>query len=1051
MICIVYAAMIISRKQHKLNLKSMMLKVYRTLCVSVTLTVLTCLTLQAQQRVVTGTIKDDAGTPMPGVSILLKGTTTGTAADGNGNFSIQVADTDVLVVSFIGYKTQEVLVGNKTTLDIVITEDLTTLSEVVVIGYGEQKKVLNTGANLQVKGEDIKKLSTTNTLQALQGQTPGVQITSTSGQPGEPLKVIIRGLGTIGSAGPLYVVDGVLTGDISYLNPADVESVDILKDAASAAIYGSQAANGVVLVTTKRGKIGTRGTLNFDSFYGIQNPARKAELLNSREYAAIMNEAAINSGKLPIFTNEQIGAMGKGTNWIDEMFVKDAPTQNYSLGASGATDASAYSLSLSYMSQAGIVGGSKLSNYERYSFRVNTEHKIYKDVLKVGQNLTFSYVEGNGIGVGNQYSNTLRGAFNTSPFVPMYDDEGNYFDNSNSTWNNGEANPYASMVYSNQNRRDNQKLIGNLYAEVQPIKNLKFRTSFGLDFNSYESRSFTPIYKLSVYSFNDVTRVNQSIGKGRTLLFDNTVSYSFDLAGDHHFDAMIGTSAFMYKGTNVWGTNTDLVFSDLEHAWLSNATNTDGTKMTLGGAPDNEDKRLSYFARLGYNFKETYMLNATFRADGSSRFAPGNRWGYFPSVSAGWVLTNESFLSSATAWLDFFKVRASWGQVGNLNVGFFQYLAPVTFANTNYIFGPEEGVLAPGAFPSRLSNPNVKWETSEQTNVGFDARFSAGRITMSFDWYTKTTKDWLIEAPVLATSGADAPFINGGNVKNSGIELALSYSSKVGDLSYTVGVNGAYNRNKVVDIPNQDGIVHGPTNQLYNNSLEFNRAQSGYPIGYFWGLETDGLFQTEEEVASYRSSEGTLIQPSAAPGDIKYIDRNDDGVIDDKDRTMIGNPNPDYTFGFSVSANYKGFDFSLLANGVAGNELVQAYRNHASQYANYTTSILDRWHGPGSSNTVPRVTENNSNWTNFSDLYIHKGDYLRIANVTLGYDFTNLIGRNVVSKVRLFASALNLYTFTKYDGMDPEVGYGVNTFSSGVDLGYYPRPRTYLIGLNVQF
>jgi TonB-dependent starch-binding outer membrane protein SusC len=1042
----------------------MMRKIYRTLSVSVMLMMLTSLALQAQQRVVTGTIKDAAGTPMPGVSILLKGTSTGTAADANGNFSIQASDTDVLVLSFIGYQTQEITIGTKTNLDIVLVEDLTTLGEVVVIGYGEQKKALNTGANLQVKGEDIKKLSTTNTLQALQGQTPGVQITSTSGQPGEPMRVIIRGLGTIGNATPLYVVDGVLTGDIAYLNPADVESVDILKDAASAAIYGSQAANGVVLITTKKGKAGAKPIITLDAFYGVQNAARKADMLDAKEYAAIMNEAAVNAGKLPIFTNEEIAAMGKGTNWMDEMIVKDAPTQNYTLGATGASEGSSYSLSLSYLSQAGIVGGSDYSNYERYNFRINTEHKLYKDILKVGQNLTFAYVENNGIQVGNQYSNSLRGAFNTSPFVPMYDEEGNFYDNSNSTWNNGESSPYAEMVYNNQNRRDNQKLIGNLYAEIQPIKNLKFRTSLGLDYHVFADRAFVPVYKLSVYSFNDESDVSQQMGKGRTLLFDNTLSYTFDVSADHHFDVMAGTSAFAYQGTTMWGTNSNLVLSDLEYAYLSNATNSDGTKITLGGTPgtqderDNEDKRLSYFARIGYNFKETYLLNATFRADGSSRFAPDNRWGYFPSVSAGWVVSNENFLSNVS-WLDFLKLRASWGQVGNLNVGFYQYLAPVTFAFTNYTFGSAEGVLIPGAYPSRIANPDVQWETSEQANIGFDARLLAGRLTVAFDWYSKTTKDWLIEAPTLATSGAKPPFINGGNVENKGIELALSYSSKIGELGYTIGVNGAYNKNKVTDIPNKDGIVHGPTNQLYNNSLEFNRAQSGYPVGYFWGLQTAGLFQTEEEVAAYRSSEGTVIQPSAAPGDVKYVDRNDDGVINDLDRTQIGDPNPDFTFGFNISVNYKGFDVSVLGSGVAGNELVQSYRNHASQYANYTSAILDRWHGPGSSNTIPRVTETNNNWTNFSDLYIQKGDFLRISNVTVGYDFTNLIGKNVVSKLRLFASGNNLFTFTKYDGMDPEVGFGVNpgtgnsmqSFSSGVDLGYYPRPRTFLIGLNAQF
>ncbi len=1028
----------------------MMKKIYRSFAyASVIFFLLLSVTALAQKQVVSGKITDGTGGSLPGVNILLKGTTIGTTSDANGSFSLEVRPDDVIVISFIGYKTKEIAVGNQTQIVATLEEDISTLQEIVVVGYGVQKKALNTGANIQVKGEDLQKLSTTNALQALQGQAAGVQITSTSGQPGSAMKVTIRGLGTIGNAGPLYVVDGVLTGDITYLNNADIESIDLLKDAASAAIYGSQAANGVVLVTTKKGKAGS-ARITFDAFYGVQNVARKADMLNTHEYASIMNEAAVNSGKLPYFTNAEIAAMTTSTNWMDEMFVKNAPTQSYSVGASGGSESSVYSLSLGYLSQAGIVGGESLSNYDRYNFKINTEHKLYKDLIKIGQNLTFAYTNNNGIGVGNQYNNTLRGAFGTSPFVPMYDAEGNFFDNSSSTWNNGEANPYASMVYSNQNENNNQRLLGNLYLEVEPLKGLKFRTSLGLDYSAGEGHSFTPIYKLSIYSFNDVTRVNQSMNKGRTWLWDNWLSYGFDVA-EHRFDVMVGSSANRSGGSSIWGGNTNLVFDDLEHAWLSNATNTDGTNMSLGGAPYEEVNLMSYFGRVNYNFKETFLVNATLRADGSSRFIGSNRWGYFPSVSAGWVMSNSALLSSTSGWLEFLKLRASWGQVGNQNIGNFQYLAPVTFSSTNYIFGSEEAVLTPGAYVSRLANPNIKWEASEQTNIGFDSRFMGGKLALTVDWYTKTSKDWLIQVPGLATAGADAPFINGGNVKNSGIEMALSYSSSVGDLTYTVSANGAYNKNKITEIPTQDGIIHGPTNQLYNNSGEFNRAESGHPVGYFWGLVTDGIFQTEEEVNSYRSSEGEIIQPNAAPGDVRYVDRDGNGVINDSDRTEIGSPNPDFTFGFSLSAKYKGFDFSMMANGVAGNELVQSYRNQSSQYGNYTSAILDRWHGPGSSNTMPRVTENNSNWINFSDLYVHKGDFLRISNVTLGYDFMRLMDKKLFNQVRLYASVLNLATLTKYDGMDPEIGYGVNSFSSGIDLGYYPRPRTFMVGVNVKF
>jgi TonB-linked SusC/RagA family outer membrane protein len=1002
--------------------------------------------VNAQQRVVTGTVKDQTGTAIPGVNVLLKGTSVGTTTDIEGGFSISASSEDVLLFSFIGYTSEEIPVGNQTKIDVALSEDIATLSEVVVVGYGVQKKVLNTGANLQVNGEDLQKLSTTNPLQALQGQAPGVQITSTSGQPGEALKVLVRGVGTIGNSGPLYVVDGVLTGDISYLNAADIQSIDVLKDAASAAIYGSQAANGVVLVTTKKGKKGSRAQITFDSYYGVQNVARKIPLLNAQEYAVIRNEAAVNSGGTPIFSNDSIANMGKGTNWLDRVFAKNAPTKNYSLGITGSSENSVYSAGLSYVSQAGIVGGSDLSNYSRYNFRFNSEHNLYKNRIIVGQNLTFAQTDNHGISVGGNYNNALRGAFQTTPMLA--DDPADTVGLFN------QANPRRQMIYSSMNSNNNQRILGNAYLQIEIIKNLTFRSSVGIDYKGSEGHSYTPDYTLSIYAFNHPNKVSQNMYKDRTIIVDNLLSYGFNV-NEHRFDILAGTSSYQYSGTFLETSNSNVVFNDLDHAWVSNATNKDGARMSLKGGARNPNKRLSYFGRLNYNFKETFLLNATFRADGSSQFAPSNRWGYFPSVSAGWVMTNSEFLSGTRSWLDFLKFRASWGQVGNQNASEFQYLAPVKTDNTNYTFGPDEGTsgLVPGAYPSRLSNPKLKWETSQQTDIGIDARLMNGKISVNADYYIKTTKDWLIVVPVLATAGADAPYINGGNVTNKGLELALSYNNNAGALNYRFGVNGAYNRNKVTDIPTADHIIHpqSSSNQLFNNAPEFYRAEQGYPVGYFWGLKTNGIFQSEGEVSSYVSGEGKVIQPNAQPGDVRYVDRNGDGVIDTKDNTMIGSPIPKYTFGFTISADYKGFDFSMLASGVAGNTLVQSYRDQSSQVGNYTTEILNRWHGPGSSNTLPRVTENNSNWTKFSDLYTQKGDFLRISNVTIGYNLSKLWKNRFVSQFRVYASALNLYTFTKYTGMDPEIGYGPDSFSSGVDLGYYPRPRTYMVGVNVKF
>lgn len=1004
---------------------------------------------EVQTWTITGIVSDNFGQPLPGANILEKGTKNGTQTDFDGKFSLNVSSKNAhLVISYIGFIPNEISVNGQTSLSITLKEDVASLDEVVVVGYGTQKKALVTGANLQVDASDIAKTNTVNALQALQGQSPGVQITSTSGQPGEGMKVIIRGQGSTGGSGPLYVVDGiVIGGDISFLSNSDIESVTILKDAASAAIYGAQASNGVVLVTTKKGKRGSKGQITFDQYYGLQSVARKVDLLNATEYATIINETAVNSGKAPFFTNEEIAQMGEGTNWMDRMFVDNAVTKNYSFGISGGSDTSVYSGSLSYLGQEGVVGGKDLSNYERYNFRFNSEHKLYKDIVTFGENISFAYTDRNGIGVGNQYNNSLRGAFNVSPLLPFYDENGDFYSTLTDTepWLSGSSNPYATMFYGNQNESNNQKLFGNVYLEVEPIKGLTLRTTLGLDYYAGEGHSYNPIYdKLSIYtSQNDYSSVSQNMNKGKTLIWDNLLTYEFNVSENHNFTTMVGTSSIRSDGTYINGSNADAIFDDLNHAWLGNTTNSEADLLNIGGGKF-ENFKMSYFGRLNYNFKETYLLNATFRADGSSNFGPGHKWGYFPSVSAGWIITNERFLHNSGVF-DFFKLRASWGQVGNQNIGAFQYLATIKSTTTNYIFGNEEGVLTPGSYPDRLANPNLEWETSEQTNIGFDARLFKNTLSVNFDWYKKNNKDWLIVAPVLATAGANPPFINGGDVVNQGVELALHYQNSIGNFNYTIAANGAYNENIVGKIPTVDGLVHGQTNQIFANAPEFYRAEDGYPLGYFWGYKTAGVFQNQQQINNYG------IQPNATPGDVIYQDINNDGKISVEDKTMVGDPNPDFTFGFSLSANYKAFDFLISANGVAGNQIAQSYRSPGA-YGNYTSAILERWHGENTSNTVPKLTDDSRNFAQFSDLYIQDGDFLRINTVTIGFDIAKLHMDKpfFADQFRVYFSALNLHTFTKYDGMDPEIGFGTEGFSSGVDVGYYPRPRTFMMGLNVK-
>ncbi|SEN43675.1 TonB-linked outer membrane protein, SusC/RagA family [Chitinophaga rupis] len=1012
----------------------------------------------AQTAKVSGTITSQStSAPVPGASVNVKNTQTAAIADESGKFSINASTGDVLVITSVGFVAKEVKVESPE-LRIQLQESENQLENVVVIGYGTQKKKLVTGANIQVKGTDIQKQNTTNALQALQGQAPGVQITSYSGQPGSGMNVIIRGKGTVGNFSPLYIVDGVQTGDISYLNPADIESIDILKDAASAAIYGSQAANGVILVTTRSGKNNQKAQVTLDVFYGAQNVARKAKLLNAKEYAIIINEAAVNSGKAPYFSNDVVNNLPVNTSWMDQMFKSNVPTQNYVLGVQGGGAGSAYSLSLGYTGQGGIVGGSNISNFERYTFRINSDHNLYQNIIKIGEHLTFNYQNNHGILVDGQYNNTLRSSFSTSPFLPMYDANGNYFSSDqkgwypgkpDQAWNNTESNPYAVMDYTTRNRNSTQGLFGDVYIQAEPIKGLKFRSSLGLNYTSNQSHGYTPVYHLSIYAFNDTSKVSQSMGNGQTIQFDNLLSYDFNVATDHHFSVMAGSSSLKAKTVGMNGNNWYLRVADLQHAYLSVAQNVNrgAPYMSVGGGP-TENALLSYFGRLQYDFREKYLLNITFRSDGSSRFAPGHRWGYFPSVSAGWVTSMESFMQGAH-WLNFLKIRGSWGRVGNQNVAAYQYLSPISFSNTAYIFGPVEGANTQGAFPSRIANPNVKWETSEQTNIGFDATVLKN-LNITFDYYNKKTKDWLITVPILATAGADAPLINGGDVTNKGVELALNYQNSIGkNFNYSIGVNGAYNRNRIGNIPTNDHVLHGNTNVLYANAGEFYRAANGEPVGYFWGYKTDGIFQTAEDVQAYKGKTGTPIQPTAQPGDVRYVDLNGDGAIDANDKTKIGDPNPNLTFGFNVALGYKGFDLFIQASGVSGNQLVQSWRGPGG-FGNYTTQILERWHGPGTSNRIPRVTEDGVNWAQFSDLYIYDGKYLRISTITLGYDFANLVKKSYLGKLRVYASVLNAFTITGYKGMDPEVGYNEG-FSSGVDIGYYPRPRTYMVGANIRF
>ena len=1024
--------------------------------------------LMAQVKV-TGRVSDSNKEGIPGASIVVKGTSTGTVSDFEGNYTIDVPNANsTLVISFVGMSTQEVALAGKTKVDVVLAENTSDLDEVVVIGYGVEKKKLTTGATVQVSGENLQKMSTVNPLGALQSQTPGVNITQSSGMPGQGFKVTIRGLGTIGSSSPLYVIDGVAGGDINSLNPSDIESIDVLKDAASSAIYGARAANGVILVTTKQGKSG-KIQVSYDGYYGIQNPYKVPPSLTASEYMLIQDEINYNEGLAAydwatmisdLYNKVQKG--WEGTNWLKEIENSNAPTQNHALNLAGGNDVSKFSMGLSYATQEGIYGSPVEPYYDRITARLNSEHVLYKnngiDVIKIGENLNYNYRKNMGIGIGNIYSNDIHNMLVAPPLQPVYNEEGKYWaaaDNASSGLNGlnpGLANPIASLVYNRgQNVSKNYALNTNVYAEIQPIKNLILKSSFGYKMSASSYRQYVPKYELSTSSINSNDRISQSMSAGYSWSWENTLAYSLRV-NEHSVNAVVGQSMEKWGlGESMSGANINYIFSDFEHAYLVNTKGVTPGQTTLDGTPWGEGGIASFFGRASYNYKETYMASAVMRADGSSNFARGNRWGYFPSFSAGWVMTNEGFMDGAKNIINFLKLRASWGQNGNASISPFQYLATVAFNDLGkYSFGNVKDSQSTGAYADILPNKDVTWETAEQLNIGFDARFFDSKLGVAFDWYNKKTIDWLVDAPILASYGTGAPYINGGDVENKGVELSLNWNDKVGDFTYGINFNVAKNKNEVTRIANSEGIIHGESNLLSQGTTEMYRAQVGYPIGYFYGYKTAGVFQNGAEVAAA----GATLQKDPQPGDLIFVDNNGDGSITVDDKTMIGNPHPDVTLGFSFNMAYKGFDLSVTTNGAFGQQIAKSYRSFAdSKTQNFTTDIFGRWHGEGTSNKLPRLSSgSNANWQEISDIYIEDADYLKVQNVTFGYDFKKLFPTLPFGQTRLYFTAQNLYTFTGYSGQDPEIGYGGGaSWSSGVDLGFYPSPRTYLVGINLKF
>ena len=1042
---------------------------------------LAALSASAQNIVVKGTVTDAAdGTPVPYATIVVKGASVWTTTENDGTYSIESPVNGVLSVSNLGYAEAEINVEGRTVVNIQLAPEFDALSESVVIGYGVQQKKLLTGSTIQVKGDDLAKLSTTSALGALQSQSPGVQITQNSGQPGQGFKVNIRGIGTIGDSAPLYVIDGVAGGDINVLNPSDIESIDVLKDAASAAIYGARAANGVVLVTTRQGKEG-RAVVSYDGYVGAQYIAKMPDLCTAQEYMMLQDMALTNSGS-PAYDWEKLlpsdlyksikDGSWTGTNWVKEMYNKGALTQNHSVNVAGGSADNKFSLGFSYTGQDGILGYNALESvnaeYRRYTFRVNSDHVVIKrnglDILKVGETLNYSFGTNSGIAEGDIYWNSLHNAIGANPLLPVYayDAEGNitgFYDTEareKDGWkfDDNAKHPMGLDYYTSRGRNTSKSysLQASAYAELQPIKNLRIKSQVGYRMSGSSSRSYTMLYDLAGSQYSDYDELSQSMSLGHRLTWENTASYHFDINSDHVFDIVAGQSIEKWgMGESLSGESANSIFTnDFERAYLSNAKPERLDQVSLSGRPSTKGALASFFGRLNYNIKETYLFSATLRADGSSNFARGHRWGIFPSVSAGWVISNENWMGGSKGWLDFLKLRASWGQNGNASISNFQYLTTIGLSSSAAYYYSNKGVPSTGAIPGTLANPNVSWETSEQTNIGLDARFFNSAFGVTVDGYIKNTKDWLVQAPIASVYGFEAPYVNGGDVRNSGIELALDYSKYTGEFNWGVKLNGSYNKNVVTRIANAEGIIHGEDDVLSQGTGEMYRVQEGYPIGYFYGYKTAGIFQNQAQVDATKAK-----YDDAKPGDVIFVDYDGDGEITDDDRTMIGNPHPDFTAGLNLWFSYKGFDLNITGYGAFGQQIAKSYRSFFdSPRENFTRDFLNCWTGEGTSNRYPTLTLcNDRNWSNISEIYIENGDYFKVSNVTLGYDFSRLFGKkSFVSKARLYVSAQNLLTITKYSGMDPEIGYGFDEdWVSGIDLGYYPSARTFLVGVNLSF
>ena len=1012
----------------------------------------------SQSAKISGVVKDDQGITLPGVSILEKGTTNGTVTNIDGEYTITVADPklSVLQFSFIGFELQEVSVGGRSNIKVDLLPTSTTLQEAVVVGYGTTTKKEVTGATARVSGKAVEKLNIPRMDQAIQGSVSGVAINTNSGSPGGGSSIRIRGLSTFGDNDPLILVDGIIydSEGLNALNPSDIESIDILKDG-TAGIYGVRAANGVIIVTTKKGAVNSAPKIDFNSYVGIQQTTRRLSLLNAEEYAVIKNETFGSAGEEQPFPNTNLG---NGTDWQDEVF-QDATIQNYSLSVTGGAKSTSYSIGGAYFSQDGIVGGSK-SNFTRYNARMNFVTEL-SDKFKLTSVFLYTNERRKGLpenGIGSVLYNTI----NASPTKPVKTPDGRY---SYLEEVSDIINPIAQMENTHNEARVN-KFVGKEELAFKVNKHITWTNRFNYNYAAVHSKVFNPLVwygpgkaqnsaanadldapQIEIADSVFLERGN-SVYESKTVYTDLTgetfVNYDRTFDKKHQFKGTLGGSVFNRTGDQLSGTAFNTPYNSVEYADIS-ASMADGGYLNNTGSFQYEERLLSSFMRLEYGLKHRYLISGIVRRDGSTKFGPNNKYGWFPAVSAAWVFSEEKFFKFAP--VTFGKLRVSYGISGNDQIPNFAYRAELNGEGV-YVF---DDVITQGIAIGRASNPDLKWETTRQFNIGVDLElFDNWNLTSNF--FVKNTKDLLFQPDVSGVIGSygpggQAPVINAGDVSNKGVELELGYST---DRSKPMVFNGQFNatyiKNEVTKVP--DGVDFIPGAQFGVGGNVATRFEAGHAIGYFHGLETDGIFQTQEEIDN-----SPVKQEGAKPGDLKYVDQNGDGVInfnDDSDKKEIGSPIPDVTLGLNLNVTYKNFDLSTNIFASLGQQIIRNYERQ-QPYANQQDYVINRWTGEGTSNEVPRVTTEPNRNTEFSDYYVENGSFMRIRNVQLGYTFkSDFLKKMKFESIRAYVSVNNLATITNYSGYDPDIGSSGGALASGVDYGFYPQARTYMFGVNIR-